>query len=138
MVFGGLAGVAITRALPNIVRRFIALPSGGWVNVLLAGVSAYASGMIGAKFLGPAVGDALMFGGLMETGSAALTMAGVTAVGQYPLTLKGYGGNGLGVFHPASFPIPQMPVMGAPGPVAGAAIAAGTPNVAGFRSAFGA
>jgi hypothetical protein len=69
-VAGGLVGVAAAKFLPTMIpAQFV---SSNIMRTLATGVSAYAASLVAKKVAGPQVGDAVLFGGLMQTGSVAL------------------------------------------------------------------
>jgi len=129
MIAGGLGGVAGVKIIGGFIpagfRRFGVLG-----DTLIAGATAVGLGMLATKFLGQTVGNAVTFGGLMYAGSVGINgIAPGLRVMDTPLTL-----NGMGVWAPASFPIPSQTVLtqGAylPAP-------AGAPNVDGMGGARG-
>lgn len=102
-VAGLLVGVAVTKAgvpmLPfNTTSQPLAVA--GSVGV------AFAAGWLASKF-DPKMGQAVLFGGLAQAASVFLN-AFVPPVGSY-LALRG--GRGVGEFVPASFSVPQNPIM---------------------------
>lgn len=107
-VAGGLAGVAITKAVPNM------LPAGFGgtpiMNTVISIAVAVAAGMAVKALVksDPALGDAVLFGGLMQAGSVALNSF-LPSVGTV-IGLQGLG-NGVGDIVPGRFPIPMNPIM---------------------------
>ena len=77
MVGGGLVGVAATKYLPTLLPTSITagLGGGAMMSVLISGAGAFAASWI-ARMVGGKTGaggefaDAVLFGGLMQTGSA--------------------------------------------------------------------
>lgn len=110
VVLAGLAGVAAVkiagRFVPGQLRQF-----GGLGDAAITGALAIGAGMLATKFFGAQVGEAVTFGGLMMAGSVALnTVAPNFRVMEVPLALSGYGNNGMGMWMPARFPVPQNPI----------------------------
>jgi hypothetical protein len=107
-IAGGLAGVAITKAVPNMLPAGI----GGTpiMNTVISIAVAVAAGMaVKALVKGdPILGDAVLFGGLMQAGSVALNSFLPTVGGV--IGLQGLG-NGIGDLVNGRFPIPQNPIM---------------------------
>ena len=102
-VLGGLIGVAAAKFIPSAIP--ISLGGGNVVRTLISGISAFVAGWAGQKFVGKPFGDAVLFGGLMQTGSVALN-AFLPMVGQH-LALSG-----MGEFVDTSgFVVPQNPVL---------------------------
>jgi len=105
-IAGGLLGVAAAKLIPGLIPANLLPISGGWMKVVVTGVSAWAAGTAATKFVGAAFGGAVMFGGLMQTGSQALNLLLPNfTVGGVPLALSG-----LGELMPGSFPVPQNPL----------------------------
>lgn len=104
-VVSGLAGVAVTKAvvpmLPASIVGSNAMRFAASLGVALA--AGYA-----ASFIGKDIGSGVLFGGLMQAASTGLN-AFFPAASPY-LGLSGYR-NSLGEFVPASFPVPQTPVV---------------------------
>ena len=128
-IAGGLAGVAITKAVPNMLPAGI----GGTpiMNTIISVAVAVAAGMaVKALVKGdPILGDAVLFGGLMQAGSVALNSF-LPSVGGV-IGLQGLG-NGIGDIVAGRFPIPQNPIMAGQRQMAIAAPpAAGMPAAAG-------
>lgn len=137
-IAGGLAGVAITKAVPNMLPPGI----GGTpiMNTVISIAVAVAAGMaVKALVKGdPTLGDAVLFGGLMQAGSVALN-AFLPSVGGV-IGLQGLG-NGMGDLVPGRFPVPQNPIsagqmMLAPPPMAAPA-AAGMHGLAAIFNPYG-
>lgn len=70
-VFGGLVGVAATKFIPSAIPN-IGLGSSGISRILISLGSAFAAGYAAEKAIGKTFGSAVLFGGLMQTGSVAL------------------------------------------------------------------
>jgi len=105
-IAGGLIGVAAAKLIPGLIPANLLPVSGGWMKVVVTGVSAWAAGTAATKFVGSAFGGAVMFGGLMQTGSQALNLLLPDfRVGGIPLALSG-----LGELMPGSYPVPQNPL----------------------------
>lgn len=103
-ILAGLVGVYATKTISPMVAG--AIPSFGGspiVSALISSAVAYGGGMLLAKY-DKTMGQGFMFGGLMQAGSSLLNLV----VPANPLSLSG-----LGDFAPASFPVPQNPIMAA-------------------------
>jgi hypothetical protein len=127
LIAGGLVGVAAAKFLPRLIPGNILSTMGNFGGVVATGVSAYVAGLAAGKFMGPAVGQAVLFGGLMQTGSVILNMVlpGIQ-FGGVPLAL--------GELMPGSFVVPQNPLrLPAPPP----APANARVNLNGLSRAFG-
>jgi hypothetical protein len=98
--------VAAAKLIPGLLPANL-LPTGNkWMKVIVTGVAAYAAGVAATKFVGPAFGGAVTFGGYMQTGSMALNaILPNFTVGGIPLALSG-----MGEFMPGQFPVPQNPL----------------------------
>lgn len=97
-VAGGLIGVAIAKMLPGMAPA--SLQGGKFMNIVLTGVSAVIAGMAAKKFVDQSFGDAVLFGGLMQTGSVALNTLMPSIGGRF----------GLGELMSGSYPVPQNPI----------------------------
>ena len=107
MVGGGLVGVAATKYLPTLLPSSITsgLGGGSIMSIALMGAGAFAASWLAHKFVSnQAFGDAVLFGGLMQVGSTALTAFAPPALAQR-LALSG-----LGEIVPGSFVVPQNPI----------------------------
>lgn len=105
MVAAGLVGVTATKLIvPMIPGGLTATPIGAMVASIAV---ALAGGWLIGKW-DTSVGNAFAFGGFMQAGSILLNMVPVPGVSQF--ALSGYRG-GVGDFVPASFPIPQTPIL---------------------------
>lgn len=106
MVGGGLVGVAATKYLPTLLPSSITAGLGGGpiMSLLITGAGAFAAGWLARRFVGGAFGDAVLFGGLMQTGSMALTAFAPPALSSR-LALSG-----LGEIVPGMFVVPQNPI----------------------------
>jgi hypothetical protein len=103
-ILAGLVGVYATKTLTPMITSM--LPSMGGsplVSAVISGIIAYGGGMVIGK-QDSALGRGFTFGGLMQAGSTALN----SMLPSNPITLSG-----LGDFHPASFSVPQNPIMAA-------------------------
>lgn len=109
VVIGGLIGVAATKFIPNAIP--ISLGGGNIVRVLISGLSAFVAAMAANKAVGKAFGDAVLFGGLMQTGSVALNAFLPVIGGQLALTGVGE------LVNTGGFVVPQNPVLPASVPV---------------------
>jgi hypothetical protein len=135
MVGGGLLGVAITKLVASMIPASIKTSMGQFAPVLSAGVAAIVAGMAAQKFVGGALGDGIMFGGLMQTGSAALNaIAPGLKIGDYPVALSG-----MGDLVEGRFAVPQNPLRPPYGMIQAAAAVPTTARVGvnGLDRAFG-
>ena len=106
VIAGGLLGVAAAKFIPKLIPASITGSLGVAGSVIATAVSAFAASWAAEKFLGDKVGSAVMFGGLMQTGSVALTaVAPGFSIGGVPLALSG-----LGDLVPGQFVVPQNPL----------------------------
>ncbi len=115
MVGGGLVGVAATKYLPTLLPSSITSGLGGGVmmSVLITGAGAFAAGWLAKRFVGGKFGDAVLFGGLMQAGSALLNAVAPPAIAS-KLALSG-----VGDIVPGWYSVPQNPVTSrAPIPIA--------------------
>jgi len=106
MVGGGLVGVAAAKFIPRAAGSALAgvtSSMGKYGNLVITGVAAWAAGWAASKFVNPTFGSAVLFGGLMQTGSVALNLFA-------PDFQIGGQGFGLGEFVPGSFAVPQNPL----------------------------
>ena len=130
LIAGGLVGVAAAKFLPRLIPSSITATMGNFGGVVATGISAYVASIAAGKFLGPQMGQAVLFGGLMQTGSVILNMVlPGFAVAGIPLAL----GGGLGELMPGSFVVPQNPLR-LPAPMAPANARV---NLNGLSRAFG-
>lgn len=131
-IAGGLAGVAITKAVPNMLPA--SLTSGSaFMNTAVSVVVAVGAGML-VKMLvkgDPTLGDAVLFGGLMQAGSVALNSF-LPSVGSV-IGLQGLG-NGIGDLVAGKFPIPMNPIMAGMAPPA---LPAPMPSAGGHAASTG-
>jgi hypothetical protein len=106
MVGGGLVGVAATKFLPTLIPSSVtsSLGSSPLASIAITGAGAFVAGWLAKRFVGSDFGDAVLFGGLMQTGSAILT-AFAPAVLSQQLALSG-----VGDIVPGWFAVPQNPV----------------------------
>lgn len=129
MIGGGLTGVLATKVLPGLLPAGL-VPGGGGVamRLVVSGVAAFAAGWAGSRFVGTDFGDAVLFGGLMQTGSLVINaiMPGLRIMGQ-PLALSG-----LGELMPGQFVVPQNPLRLPPAPPAQARV-----NMNGLSRSYG-
>lgn len=115
LIAGGLVGVAAAKFLPRLIPASITGTMGNFGGVVATGVSAYVAGLAAGKFLGAQFGQAVLFGGLMQTGSLVLNMVlPGFAIGGVPIALSG----GLGDLVPGQFVVPQNPLRQIPAPAA--------------------
>lgn len=126
-VAAGLAGVAAAKFIPGLIpAQFI---QGNLMKTVATGASAFVAQMIAkAVTKDQAISDAVLFGGLMQTGSAALNafLPGIAA--QFGLT-------GLGEIVDADWKIPENYLRR--GPVSIAPAANARLNMAGIERSFG-
>lgn len=100
-ILGGLVGVAATKMIPTFLpANFTGTPI---MAALASGASAVVAGMVGSRLSQP-FGDAVLFGGLMQTGSVLLN-AFLPSVGGH-IALRG----GLGELVQGAFVVPQNPL----------------------------
>lgn len=105
MVAGGLLGVAAAKYIPKLIPTTLTSTLGNFSAVVLTGISAWLAGFLVGKW-DKKIGDAVLFGGLMQTGSVALTMvAPGLSIGGVPIALSG-----LGDLLPGQFVVPQNPL----------------------------
>jgi hypothetical protein len=106
MVGGGLVGVAATKYIPTLIPSSItaSLGSSPIMSIVVAGAGAFAAGYLAKRFMGEAFGDAVLFGGLMQTGSMILS-----AFAPAPLNTA-LALSGLGDIVPGWFAVPQNSV----------------------------
>lgn len=106
MVGGGLVGVAATKYLPTLLPASITSGLGGGVmmSVLITGAGAFAAGWLAKRFVGGTFGDAVMFGGLMQAGSALLNAVAPPSIASR-LALSG-----VGDIVPGYYTVPQNPI----------------------------
>lgn len=123
-IFGGLVGVAAAKFIPAAIP--INLGGGSVIRTLITGLSAWVAGYAGEKVGGKEFGNAVLFGGLMQTGSVALN-AFLPAVGQH-LALAGMGE----LITTNGFVVPQNPVLPVPAPMVQSRV-----GVNGIDRAFG-
>ena len=118
-VTAGLAGMAAAKFLPTLVPGN--LIQGNLMRTVATGASAFVAQMIAkAVVKDPAISDAVLFGGLMQTGSVALNafLPGIAA------------SLGLSGIMDANWSIPENPLRAIPAPPAPA-------NVSGLAFAYG-
>lgn len=106
MIGGGLVGVAAAKMLPRYLPSSItgALGSGGIMAVLISGASAWVASWAAHK-VSEQFGNAVLFGGLMQTGSVALNTFLPSVGGQFSL----------GDLIAGNFVVPQNPIRSAMG-----------------------
>lgn len=108
MIGGGLIGVAATKYLPTLLPASISggLGSGPLMSVALTGAGAFLASFLAGK-VDKTLGEAVLFGGLMQTGSAALNaFAPPSIAGRLALS-------GVGDIVPANYVVPQNPLKAA-------------------------
>lgn len=102
MVGGGLVGVTAAKMIPRYIPSSLtsSFGSGGFMAVIISGASAWAAGFLASK-IDKEFGEAVLFGGLMQTGSVALNTF-----------LPSFGGQfSLGDLVNGNFVVPQNPIM---------------------------
>lgn len=131
MTGGVLVGVAATKFLPTMIPASLTsgLGTSPMISVAITGAGAFAAGWLARKFVGGSFGDAVLLGGLAQTGSALLNaFAPASIAGRLALS-------GVGDIVPGYFPVPQNPITGRmavmPAPSGGGG------GMGAFRSAFG-
>lgn len=106
MIGGGLVGVAAAKFIPKTVAGSLGSLTSGmgqYGGLVLTGVSAWLAGWAASKFVSEKFGSAVLFGGLMQTGSVAINLfVPGFAVGGVPLAL--------GELVPGQFVVPQNPL----------------------------
>jgi hypothetical protein len=126
MIVGGLAGVTITKAVPNMLPS--SMTSSPIMRTGSSIVIALLTGYLGGKFVDKTLGDAMMFGGLMQAFSVGLNSF-LPSVGA-TIGLQGLGG-GIGDLVAGNYPVPQNPLWPQYNPAMGggamAALPAGHP-----------
>jgi hypothetical protein len=123
VIAAGLVGVAAAKFLPTLLPATFV--SSNITRTIATAVAAWVSGFAAAKVTDKNIGDAVMFGGFMQTASVALN-AFLPSIGKQV---------GLGELMPGRFPVPQNPLLiPAPAAVAGPAARIG---VSGLNRAFG-
>jgi len=133
MIGGGLIGVAATKYIPTLIPSSItaSLGSSPIMSIVVAGAGAFAAGYLAKRFMGETFGDAVLFGGLMQTGSMILS-----AFAPAPLNTA-LALSGLGDIVPGWFAVPQNSVTGrapvAVMPKAGNGVSGFAPGGFGFR-----
>jgi hypothetical protein len=118
-VVAGLAGVAAAKFLPTLVPG--GLIQGNIMRTVATGASAFVAQML-AKMLtkDPSIADAVLFGGLMQTGSTALNAF-------LPSLAASLGLSGI---MDANWTIPENPLRSMPAPMPAA-------KLAGLATAYG-
>jgi hypothetical protein len=101
-VAAGIVGVAAAKLLPTFVPTSITGSGGSVVKIALAGASAFVASFVAKKAgAGDTIASAVLFGGLMQTGSLAINAFLPASVSSRLA---------LGELMPGSFPVPQNPV----------------------------
>jgi hypothetical protein len=121
VIAGGLVGVAAAKFLPTLLPA--SFVSSNITRTIATAVAAYAAGLVASKVTDANIGNAVMFGGFMQTASVALN-AFLPSIGRQV---------GLGELMPGRFPVPQNPLM-IPAPVAAPNARIG---VSGLNRSFG-
>ena len=127
VVASGLVGVTATKlVVPMIPGGLTSTPIGAAIASIIV---ALGGGWLIGKW-DSSMGSGFAFGGLMQAGSILLNMIPVPGVSQF--ALSGYG-RGVGDFVPASFPIPQNPILQ---PAGGAIGRGGAAQTGAYPSAY--
>jgi hypothetical protein len=128
-VAGGLVGVAATKFLPTLIPASMlsSFGSNAIISVLITGAGAFVAGWLGGK-VSAEFGKAVFFGGMMQTGSAALNafIPNASILGQR-LALSGVGD--IVPTGPFTVPNNQFKTLAMPAPI--------NAGMSGFRTAFG-
>lgn len=132
MVGGGLVGVAATKYLPTLIpaSMLTSLGSSSLVSVAVTGAGAFVAGWLAGK-ISKEFGEAVLFGGLMQAGSALLNAFAPPSVSG-ALALSGVGD----IVPTGMFPVPNNQFRSYV-PPAPPASANGGKGVGAFRGAFG-
>jgi len=111
LIGGGLVGVAAAKFLPTLVPSSMTFTQSNIGRFVITGASAFAAGWVASK-VNREFGGAVLFGGLMQTGSVALNalLPGFT-IGGVPIGLSG-----MGELMPGQFVVPQNPLRLPPPP----------------------
>lgn len=106
MIGGGLVGVAVAKYIPTLIPASVtaSLGTSPIMSIVIAGAGAFAAGYLAKRFLGDVIGDSVLFGGLMQTGSLAMA-----AFAPAPLNTA-LALSGLGDIMPGYFAVPQNSV----------------------------
>ena len=134
MIGGGLVGVAAAKYIPTLIPSSVtaSLGTSPIMSIVVAGAGAFAAGYLAKRFMGNDFGDAVLFGGLMQTGSLILS-----AFAPAPLNTA-LALSGLGDIMPGWFAVPQnsvtnrAPVAMMPSPK-GSGVSGFAPGGFGFR-----
>lgn len=132
MVGGGLVGVAATKYLPTLIpaSMLASFGSSSLVSVAITGAGAFVAGWLAGK-ISKEFGEAVLFGGLMQTGSSLLNAFAPASVSG-ALALSGVGD----IVPTGMFPVPNNQFRSYVPPAPPAA-AGGSKGVGAFRGAFG-
>ena len=132
MVGGGLVGVAATKYLPTLIPApmLASFGSSSLVSVAITGAGAFVAGWLAGK-ISKEFGEAVLFGGLMQTGSSLLNAFAPASVSG-ALALSGVGD----IVPTGMFPVPNNQFRSYVPPAPPAA-AGGRKGVGAFRGAFG-
>jgi hypothetical protein len=106
-ILGGLLGVTAAKLLPPMLPGLSSTPI---MRILSSAAASVLAGWVGGRW-NKTFGDAMLFGGIMQTGSIALNAFLPSVGGAIGLA----GRRGLGELVPAYYPVPQNPI----NPVAG-------------------
>ena len=131
MIGGGLVGVTATKLVAGYASSALSstlssIGSGGFISVVVSGVSAFIAGWAAGK-VNKEFGDAVLFGGLMQTGSVAINAFLPSSIsGQFSL----------GDLVNGNFVVPQNPIRAAQMAGMAAAAAAAAPIKSGMGAAY--
>jgi hypothetical protein len=130
MVGGGLVGVAATKYLPTLIpaSTLASFGSSSIVSVAVTGAGAFLAGWLAGK-ISKEFGEAVLFGGLMQTGSALLNAFAPPSVSG-ALALSGVGD----IVPTGMFPVPNNQFRSYVPP---APPSTSSKGVGAFRGAFG-
>jgi hypothetical protein len=126
-ILGGLLGVTAAKLLPPMLPGLSSTPI---MRILSSAAASVLAGWVGGRW-NKTFGDAMLFGGIMQTGSIALNAFLPSVGGAIGLA----GRRGLGELVPAYYPVPQNPINPVAGewPMLGPA-SVGNGNGVGYRS----
>lgn len=107
MIAGGLLGVFAAKVIPGMLP--VSLSANPILRLVTTGGSAWVASLLAGKAFSAPFADAVFFGGLMQTGSVAITTFAPQIGG--PLALSG-----MGDLVPGRFAVPQNPLLVPPPP----------------------
>ena len=124
MIGGGLVGVTLAKMIPRYIPSSLTSTlgsGGGFMPVIISGISAWLAGWLIGK-MDREFGEAVMFGGFMQTGSLALNTFLPSVGGQFSL----------GDLLNGNYVVPQNPLAGG----AGAQAMLYSPGASAYGSAY--